>query len=377
MMRSLHTSFALYLLTALCLLATSCSMVRKDVAKSPTAVVPDKAFRTLLTEKGYAQKVYGNRMKATEKGLAMKELSCYEQGIHSLRGIQLFPQLSTLVCSGNPITELDLNSLPLLENLYGIHMPLQHLSIDSCHQLKKIELSYTELDTFDLHPFPNLTYFFCIFSPLHGLDLSPCPKLNTVYVRGTQIEQLDISSCPLFWQLFAEDTPLKRLRVTTDQYMSDRVMVSCPDNTELDILPWEGLSPLTTRAVLLPEAAAMGITLDTLEPYYPNGMSLLGDSVPQEYLMAWQQFVLGVRNALLEASMNWDEPYRLWGRAFFAPDGTVDHYLYNWNGSTQPSDEWKNQFREVLENYLDTFRYAYPMRRRFAQCGGIRFTPAQ
>lgn len=364
-------------MAALCLLATSCSTVRKDVAKTPTAVVPDKAFRTFLTEKGYAKKVHGKRLQATEEGLSMEELSCYEQGIHSLRGIQLFPQLRTLVCSSNPITELNLNCLPQLENLYGIHMPLQKLSIDSCHQLKKIELSYTQLDSFDLQPFPNLTYFFCIFSPLHELDLSPCPKMQTVYIRGTQIEQLDISPCPLFWRLYAEDTPLKRLRVTTEQYMSDRVMVSCPDNTELDILPWEGLSPLTTRAVLLPEAAAMGITLDTLELYYPSGMFLLGDSVPQKYLMAWQQFVLGVRNALIEAGMNWNEPYRLWGRAFFAPDGTVDHYIYNWNGSPQPSDEWKNRFKDVLENYLDTFRFVYPMHRRFAQCGGIRFTPNQ
>ena len=137
-----------------CLLVTlfsSCAVHRE--AGEITATVPDKAFRTLLLEKGYAERVFGHRLRPTAEGKALSELICYDEGIHSLRGIEMFPQLTSLVCSGNPIEELDLNALRRLENLHGIHMPLRRLDIDSCRRLQHIELSYTHLDTFS--PIPN------------------------------------------------------------------------------------------------------------------------------------------------------------------------------------------------------------------------------
>ena len=131
------------------------------------------------------------------------------------------------------------------------------------------------------------------------------------------------------------------------------------------------------KAMLLSEVTEMGITLDTLETIYPSGMFILADSVPQEYMQSWMDFVQGLSGAMREAGMNWTEPYRLWGRAYFAPDGSVEHYFYAWSGDKKPTNEWQAQFREVLERYLANFRFAYPMNRRFAQCGGIRLTPAE
>lgn len=137
------------------------------------------------------------------------------------------------------------------------------------------------------------------------------------------------------------------------------------------------LAKMPQKAMLLSEVTEMGITLDTLETIYPSGMFILGDSVPQEYMQSWMAFVQGLSGAMREAGMNWTEPYRLWGRAYFSPDGTVEHYFYTWSGDRKPTNEWQVQFREVLERYLATYRFAYPMNRRFAQCGGIRLTPAE
>lgn len=137
------------------------------------------------------------------------------------------------------------------------------------------------------------------------------------------------------------------------------------------------LAKMPQKAMLLSEITEMGITLDTLETIYPSGMPLFGDSIPQGYMQSWMAFVQGLSGAMGEAGMNWTEPYRLWGRAYFAPDGTVEHYFYAWSGDRKPTEEWQTQFREVLERYLATFRFAYPMNRRFAQCGGIRLTPAE
>ena len=138
------------------------------------------------------------------------------------------------------------------------------------------------------------------------------------------------------------------------------------------------LAKMPQKAMLLSEVTERGLTLDTLETVYPSGMfQWNADSVPQEYMLSWQKFIYGLRNALIAEGMNWTEPYSLWGRAYFAPDGTVDHYFYTWRGQSQPTDEWKAQFREVLERFLATYRFEYPMNRRFAQCGGVSLRPAQ
>ena len=196
--------------------------------------------------------------------------------------------------------------------------------------------------------------------------------MRTLYIRGTLIEELDITPCHDIAQIHATDTPLRRLLATPQQWRGD-IKVSCDDSVHVDLMPWNALKSLQTCAVPIDEARSLGFTFDTMEHYYPNGMELLGDSVPNEYINSWNDFVTGIGNALDLADLNWIDGYRLWGRAFFAADGSVDQYFYTWTGDTQPADWWKARFQKVLERYLATFRFAYPMRRNFAQCGGITF----
>lgn len=194
--------------------------------------VPDKAFRTFLVDSSYAVKVGWQRLKPTAKGCALTTLECYGRGIHSLEGVAMFPQLTSLTCSDNPIEELDLNGLPRLERLYGLNLPLEHLALDSCRHLQRLQLSYTRLTGFDLGPHPELEFLLLIFSPVSALDLTPCPLLTTLYIRGTQIRMLDLRANPAFFVLHALDTPLETLVVTQQQYDGD-LKVSCPDSVRI------------------------------------------------------------------------------------------------------------------------------------------------
>ena len=112
--------------------------------------VPDRTFRTWLVGKGYAEKAGWKRLKPTEEGCRLKEMECFGQGIESLEGIEMFPQLEQLTCSDNPIEELNLNALPHLERLYALNVPLRRLEMDSCHHLKRVQISYTKLAAVDL-----------------------------------------------------------------------------------------------------------------------------------------------------------------------------------------------------------------------------------
>lgn len=194
--------------------------------------VPDRAFRNWLEDKGYAAKAGWHRLRPTAKGCALTALECYNQGISTLEGIEMFPQLEQVTCSDNPLTALDLNALPRLQRLYGLNLPLQRIAIDSCHRLQHIELSHTRLDTFNLAPFPALEFFFYIFSPLRHLDLEPCPALRSLYLRGTQIHTVDLRPCARLAEVHILDTPMQTLIVTPGQY-DGKMKVSVPDTVKV------------------------------------------------------------------------------------------------------------------------------------------------
>ena len=163
------------LLTASCAIKRQQQTINRQQQTNITAIVPDKAFRTWLIDNGYATRVIGRRLRPTAKGSSLTELSCHNQGIQSLDGIEIFPGLKSLVCGLNPIAHLHINGLPKLEKLYGIDMPIEKLDIDSCHNLTMIEFRYSHLSELKLDAFPKLNYLYCIFSPITKLDLSPAP----------------------------------------------------------------------------------------------------------------------------------------------------------------------------------------------------------
>lgn len=206
---------------------------RKECDCRQTVRVPDKAFREFLLENGLAEKARGMQMRPTEKGCRTNTLECYSRDIHSLQGIELFPQLEQLTCSDNPITSLDVNALPRLQRLYGVNLPLERFEADSCHSMQVIQLSHTHLDTLDLTPFPLLESLLCIYSPLRAINLSPCPNLRTLYIRFTHIQEVDLTPCPDFWQLHALDTPLRTVTVTPGQYTSETLRASIEDSVNI------------------------------------------------------------------------------------------------------------------------------------------------
>ncbi|MBR6900401.1 MAG: hypothetical protein IKN29_08990 [Bacteroidales bacterium] len=213
----------LALVLAATLLLTACAAMRQGGGEAAydcrrAVNVPDKAFRGLLLERGYATKAGGHWMRPTPEGCALTALECYGMDIHSLRGIEMFPQLEEVVCSDNPITELDLSVLPRLERLYALDVPLRRFVVGQCSRLRRVQLSHTALDTLDLATMPDLELLLCIFSPLTAIDITPCQQLTTLYIRGTQITEVDLSGNPAMHELHALDTPLQTILVTPAQY---------------------------------------------------------------------------------------------------------------------------------------------------------------
>lgn len=106
-----------------------------------------------------------------------------------------------------------------------------------------------------------------------------------------------------------------------------------------------------------------------VEKLYPSGLESFGDTIPQAYLDEWTRFIMDMGKALEKAGLEREKDYRLWLRGHYSADGSVEYFFYNFLGQDMPSPEWEAQFQEVIKEYIKTFRFNYPINRKFSQCG--------
>ena len=88
-------------------------------------------------------------------------MNWYGMEIEDLTGIQYFPALTTLICSCNQLTSLDLSGCGSLTRLVCIANPLTSLDLSGCPYLRYLDCSYTALTSLDLSGNPALTELYC------------------------------------------------------------------------------------------------------------------------------------------------------------------------------------------------------------------------
>ena len=133
------------------------------------------------------------------------------------------------------------------------------------------------------------------------------------------------------------------------------------------------LEKLPTK-VITPAELRKNYNINTadVEKLYPSGLESFSDTIPQAYLDEWTRFLMDMGKALTKAGLEREKDYRLWLRGHFSADGSVEYFFYNFLGQDMPSPEWEAQFQEVIKEYIKTFRFNYPINRKFSQCGSAR-----
>ena len=168
----------------------------------------------------------------------------------SLKGMEFFPALTTIACSNNSISELDLSNCPLLASLYfdGNRLTeldisnnplltslacdgnrLTELDISKCPLLTSVNLDNNELTEFDASNHLQLAYIYCSYNNLTRIDVSNCPALNLLGCESNDLTALDVSNHPML-QVF--DCSHNRIR-TLDLNADDLPVlygIGCTDN---------------------------------------------------------------------------------------------------------------------------------------------------
>ena len=148
------------------------------------------------------------------------------------------------------------------------------------------------------------------------------------------------------------------------------VLIMLATSCKSDMFLAKKLEKLPTNVITPAELIKNhNINVAEVEKLYPSGLESFGDTIPQAYLDEWTRFLFGIGDALTKAGLEREKDYRLWLRGHFSADGSVEYFFYNFFGQNTPSAEWETQFREVIKEYVKTFRFNYPINRKFSQCG--------
>ena len=107
---------------------------------------PDVQFRQFVKQ----YDIDGNETFSMGERLAVSEIRCAEQNIKSLKGIESFPLLLTLVCSGNQLETLDVSKNTKLEVLDCTFNQLKTLDVSGNLQLKQLSCDNNQLTSLDL-----------------------------------------------------------------------------------------------------------------------------------------------------------------------------------------------------------------------------------
>ena len=190
------------------------SEIRSDIRRFATKEIvpevkgidiPDPYFKRYLLDKFDSN---GDGILSEEEGLIIRKIDVVTDKISSMRGIEYFKNLDSLICRGADVYEYDNVGHPgLLDSLdVSGNRKLRYLACDGnmiCHLdisgnpfLESLVCSWNLLDNIDLSAVPKLRTLNTSHNPLVSVDLSRCLSLYALDCSGCEIGFLDISMLP-------------------------------------------------------------------------------------------------------------------------------------------------------------------------------------
>ena len=132
---------------------------------------PDEAFRAYVSENFDTD---GNGYLSRAEIANVTEIDVQNKGITSLKGVKYFTALTTLDCSWNQLTALDVR-----HNL----------------ALKRLQCGRNQLTELDVRRNTALEFLYFPFNQLTAIDVSKNSMLTVMYCNNNQLTTLDVSGC--------------------------------------------------------------------------------------------------------------------------------------------------------------------------------------
>lgn len=138
-----------------------------------------------------------------DEALSVESISCSNQGIKSLRGIEYCSNLTSLDCSKNTLGSLDVSCFPDLTDLRCNECSLSSLYFGDSDKLVNINVDKNKLKEIDLSKMSNLKTLYANDNKFQEIGPIPSEVLKSVMVVGNNLSGvLDLSRSPYIYQIF-------------------------------------------------------------------------------------------------------------------------------------------------------------------------------
>ncbi len=196
---------------------------------------PDENFRNWLLSQSY-----GSDGKLTGEEIAgVTSIDVSSKSIQSLKGIEYFTELTTLYCSSNKLTSLDVSKNTALTELSCGANKLTSLDVSKNTALTWLSCYKNQLTSLDVSKNTALTGLHCYNNQLTSLDVSKNTKLWDLYCNRNQLTSLDVSKNTALTTLYCYSNQLTSLDVSKNTALTK---LWCGGNqlTSLDVseCPW-------------------------------------------------------------------------------------------------------------------------------------------
>ena len=218
----------------------------EDVSLLTAETMPDGAFRFVILR---AYDMNDDGIIDRDEANAIDSIDCSGMHISTLKGVELFPNLTYLDCSGNQLTSLDVSkntaltylscggndcmtSLNVsghtsLTTLVCQNSQLTNLDVSGCTALEDLDCDESQLTSLDVSSCTALKNLSCFSNQLTALDVSDCTALDELVCSYNQLTALDVSGCTALRYLTCDDNQLTSIDVSKNTALKT---LSCSGN---------------------------------------------------------------------------------------------------------------------------------------------------
>lgn len=143
------------------------------------------------------------------------------------------------------------------------------------------------------------------------------------------------------------------------------LILSAPFTNAQEAFPFNDAALHNTRISLLDSTYKSAIHSDPTLAVFQN---------QEEVVTAYQSLLQDFGSFLAENNFRWEQNTTSFNRIYFDADGSIDYFLYQFRG-TQLSEEKQARFNDLLNQFIQTYRFPLTANLKFAQCSPVTYTP--
>jgi hypothetical protein len=259
---------AILLITIISIFLLSCNESTKttddNTDDNQIVNIPDANFKAALIRDSLINTNGDDEIQVSE-ALATDIIDVSSKDITDLTGIEVFPNLISLICYDNQLITLDVSNNSALAFLYCYDNQLTTLDVSNNTALSNLHCYENQLTTLDvsnhfvlgeLYCYDNqltildvsnnsaLANLSCSFNNLTTLDVSSNTALYKLYCNNNQLTTLYVSNNAALYKLYCHDNQLTTLDISNNAALHN---LSCHDNFNLICIEVDNATWATTQ----------------------------------------------------------------------------------------------------------------------------------